>query len=318
MTANYDVVILGGGLAGPDAGDSVAAAVRSAATILVIERRTSSGAARPRTRSASRRSRSARTTSTPCSGCKEHLDDAAAAESSASASSSPKAATDVDQVAELGASRYLATPSYQLDRGIFENFLGEHARALGVEFVDGAVVRSFELGADGAAHRVRFETEACKQRSRAPLAHRCLGPRRPDQAQARAGSRTTRTTRTPSGSASARKIDVDEWSSDAAWLERCDPPFRWLSTNHLCGEGYWAWLIPLVLRLALGRHRLRREAASARDHEHVREGARLVPRAPAAAARRRSRASGTCCRTSVSCATSPTAASRCSRAIAGR
>ena len=41
------------------------------------------------------------------------------------------------------------------------------------------------------------------------------------------------------------KIDVDEWSSDAAWLKRCDPPYRWLSTNHLCGEGYWAWLIPL-------------------------------------------------------------------------
>jgi hypothetical protein len=41
------------------------------------------------------------------------------------------------------------------------------------------------------------------------------------------------------------KIDVDEWSSDAAWLGRCDPPYRWLSTNHLCGEGYWAWLIPL-------------------------------------------------------------------------
>ncbi len=41
------------------------------------------------------------------------------------------------------------------------------------------------------------------------------------------------------------RIDMDEWSTDSKWLNRCDPPFRWLSTNHLCGEGYWAWLIPL-------------------------------------------------------------------------
>src|SRR5690606_8638988 len=23
-------------------------------------------------------------------------------------------------------------------------------------------------------------------------------------------------------------------------------PHRWLSTNHLCGRGYWVWLIPLA------------------------------------------------------------------------
>jgi hypothetical protein len=27
---------------------------------------------------------------------------------------------------------------------------------------------------------------------------------------------------------------------------RCSPPERWRSTNHLCGPGYWVWLIPLV------------------------------------------------------------------------
>ncbi len=36
---------------------------------------------------------------------------------------------DVDAVTEIGASRYLATPGYQLDRGIFENFLGETVRS---------------------------------------------------------------------------------------------------------------------------------------------------------------------------------------------
>jgi hypothetical protein len=42
------------------------------------------------------------------------------------------------------------------------------------------------------------------------------------------------------------RIDVNQWSSDADWLARCNPPHRWLSTNHLVGEGYWVWLIPLA------------------------------------------------------------------------
>jgi hypothetical protein len=43
----------------------------------------------------------------------------------------------------------------------------------------------------------------------------------------------------------AERIDINDWSSDTAWLARCDPPNRWLSTNHLMGPGYWVWLIPL-------------------------------------------------------------------------
>lgn len=151
---------------------------------------------------------------------------------------------DLDQVTELGASRYLATPSYQLDRGIFENFLGEHARALGVQFIDGAVVRSFDIGTGGAKHSVRYEVDGERHEvssrwlidasGRAGLVKRKLGLQQDNAHDANAiwfriGA----------------KIDVNEWSSDPSWLQRCDPPYRWLSTNHLCGEGYWAWLIPL-------------------------------------------------------------------------
>ncbi len=42
------------------------------------------------------------------------------------------------------------------------------------------------------------------------------------------------------------RIAIDEWPADPAWRSRCTPPARWLSTNHLVGEGYWAWLIPLA------------------------------------------------------------------------
>jgi flavin-dependent dehydrogenase len=152
--------------------------------------------------------------------------------------------TEVDQVVELGASRYLSTPTYQLDRGIFENFLGEHARSLGVQFIDGATVRSFDLGASGAAHHVRFANDDASSEvecrwlidasGRAGLIKRKLGLAQDNAHDANAVWFRL-----------GAKVDIDEWSSNPAWLERCDPPLRWLSTNHLCGPGYWAWLIPL-------------------------------------------------------------------------
>jgi flavin-dependent dehydrogenase len=153
----------------------------------------------------------------------------------------------IDDVVELGASRYLATPSYQLDRGIFENFLAQHAQSLGVRFIDGASVTQFTLADEGgsAMHQVSFDREGSKYRidarwlidasGRAGLIKRKLDLAEANEHDANAiwfriGSR----------------IDVDEWSSDAEWHARCDPPRRWLSTNHLCGPGYWAWLIPLA------------------------------------------------------------------------
>jgi flavin-dependent dehydrogenase len=155
-----------------------------------------------------------------------------------------EARDDLAAVTELGASRYLSTPSYQLDRGIFENYLGEHARELGVQFVDGAVVRSFDIGTQGAMHAVRYEREGVQHDAssrwlvdasgRAGLIKRKLGLQQDNAHDANAIWFRL-----------SGKIDVDEWSSDAAWLQRCDPPYRWLSTNHLCGAGYWAWLIPL-------------------------------------------------------------------------
>ena len=151
---------------------------------------------------------------------------------------------DVDRVVELGASRFLATPAYQLDRGIFENYLGEHARSLGIDFLDGAVVRSVELGRDGAAHQVRY-THADQEHvvqsrwvvdasGRAGILKRKLDLAQPNDHDANAVWFRLST-----------RVDVNEWSSDEHWLNRCQPPNRWLSTNHLCGEGYWAWLIPL-------------------------------------------------------------------------
>src|SRR6185503_20944121 len=65
---------------------------------------------------------------------------------------------DIDAVTELGASNYLHTPGYQIDRGILENFLCERVREQGIELITGATVREIALADDGP-HRVRYESE---------------------------------------------------------------------------------------------------------------------------------------------------------------
>lgn len=152
---------------------------------------------------------------------------------------------DIDATLELGASRFLATPAYQIDRGIFENFLGAHARALGVRFIDAAVVRDLEVGAAGQPHRIELERGGAREAvqahwlidasGRAGLLKRKLALAQPNEHDANAVWFRIGT-----------KIDVDDWSQNAAWRDRCTPHNRWLSTNHLCGDGYWVWLIPLA------------------------------------------------------------------------
>ncbi|MDQ3287626.1 MAG: FAD-dependent oxidoreductase [Pseudomonadota bacterium] len=159
--------------------------------------------------------------------------------------------SDIDQCTELGVSAILSTPSWQLDRGRFENFLGEHARALGVDFRNEAVVRGFDLGEGGAAHIVRYEHEGESRvlqaqwlvdaAGRAGLVKRKLG-----LAQANAHNANAVWWRVEG------LIDANDWSDNPQWLQRTTPPDRWRSTNHMCGPGYWFWLIPL----ASGAHSL--------------------------------------------------------------
>ena len=153
---------------------------------------------------------------------------------------------DIDQVTEIGASRFLSVPSYQIDRGIFENFLGAEVQRRGIRFVDGAIVRQVELSEDDARpHRLSYqhagETHHASARwvidacGRAGLLKRKLGLAQPNAHEANAVWFRVQ-----------HRIDIDRWSDNVAWRERCEPQARWLSTNHLVGAGYWVWLIPLA------------------------------------------------------------------------
>ncbi|GAB3312380.1 NAD(P)/FAD-dependent oxidoreductase [Luteimonas notoginsengisoli] len=158
---------------------------------------------------------------------------------------------DIERCTELGVSRLLPTPSWQIDRGRFENFLGLRARSLGVDFRDGATVRAIALDDGDAAHEVTFEHAG---------ATTTLSSRWVVDASGRAGllKRKLDLAQDNDHDANAAwwrvegRIDPNDWSDDPQWLARCTPPDRWRSTNHMCGPGYWFWLIPL----ASGAHSL--------------------------------------------------------------
>ncbi|MCE4299326.1 NAD(P)/FAD-dependent oxidoreductase [Xanthomonas hortorum] len=151
---------------------------------------------------------------------------------------------DIDRCTELGVSQILPTPSWQIDRGRFENFLGERARAQGITFVDSCSVKGVDLADDDSDHAVRYE--------RAGEAG-TLSARWVVDASGRAGLLKRKLGLAQDNAHDANAvwwrveglIDPDGWSQDSSWLQRCTPPDRWRSTNHMCGPGYWFWLIPL-------------------------------------------------------------------------
>ncbi|OQP79600.1 halogenase [Xanthomonas phaseoli pv. syngonii LMG 9055] len=151
---------------------------------------------------------------------------------------------DIDRCTELGVSKILPTPSWQIDRGRFENFLGERACAQGIAFIDSCSVKGVDLSEDDTDHAVRFERDGTPgtlaarwvvdASGRAGLLKRKLGLAQDNEHNANAVWWRVE-----------GLIDPNGWSQDSNWLQRCTPPDRWRSTNHMCGPGYWFWLIPL-------------------------------------------------------------------------
>ncbi|MEO7432245.1 MAG: tryptophan 7-halogenase, partial [Dokdonella sp.] len=152
--------------------------------------------------------------------------------------------SDLENVTELGVSDVLPTPTYQIDRGILENFLGEEAQRRGIAFVDDAMVRAIDLATDGGDHEVRLSVGNTE---------RSVRSRWLVDASGRAGMLKRKLAldvpNAHDGNAVWFRIDdrltIDGWCADHNWQSRCNPAERWRSTNHMVGPGYWVWLIPL-------------------------------------------------------------------------
>jgi 2-polyprenyl-6-methoxyphenol hydroxylase-like FAD-dependent oxidoreductase len=198
---------------------------------------------------------------------------------------------DLVRRVELGPPAFPPVPSFQLDRGRFENALLAMLRADGVEVLDGCAVKQIRLDpADG--HELEIETAAGRRTVRARflvdasgrsgLIRRQLGLTRPVTHVANACWFRVKS-----------RVRVDDWGSDPAWRARVPGDRRWLSTNHLMGRGYWVWLTydgqPPVVRAGTDEHH-DLEVVTERDQRVRHRTGR--PRGPAALEEHRALAYG--------------------------
>jgi flavin-dependent dehydrogenase len=151
---------------------------------------------------------------------------------------------DISKRVEFGGDRFPPHDNYQIDRGLFENELASRARGLGVDVLQGCRVQDVDFGDD--LHEVSFtQMEAdvsTKARwvvdaaGRASLLKRKLGL-----------AKDVGHTINSAWFRLAGGLDIEDWGRDnEEWMGKMvEPGIRKFSTNHLMGEGYWVWMIPL-------------------------------------------------------------------------
>lgn len=153
---------------------------------------------------------------------------------------------DISQRLELGGKRYAPVPSYQFDRGRFENYLARRCEQQGVEFIDGATIRHVEL----TGGRMRHEVEAVRDGETIKMRARWVADASGRAAVIKRKLGLGLESNHKCNAVWLRvddKINVDDWCDDPEWRAgHADLTSRWYSTNHLMGEGYWVWLIPLA------------------------------------------------------------------------
>jgi flavin-dependent dehydrogenase len=153
--------------------------------------------------------------------------------------------TDLTQRIERGPSGPPHVPSYQLDRGRFENFLGAQALEAGIDLFGGTTVEGVELGDE--YHEVTFtrggETMTTRARWLADANGRAFTLKKKlDLFEENGHVINAAWFRLGGG------IDIEDWADpdDEEFFARMsERGLRKNSTNHICGEGYWVWMIPL-------------------------------------------------------------------------
>ncbi len=146
-------------------------------------------------------------------------------------------------MSEIGSQSLPYHPSFQLDRGALEQHLLDSSGALGAEVLEGAKVLDVELGEPH--HRVTFEHQGrtrtvaagfvADASGRASIVAKKLSLRMPTpEHQCLASWGRVRNC-----------VDLDGHTIDPAFRARARYSPRRLSTVHFMHRGYWIWFIPL-------------------------------------------------------------------------
>lgn len=151
---------------------------------------------------------------------------------------------DITDRVELGPRERLPVPSHQIDRGTFENYLVTLTQEKGSEFILGARVKDVQLSESGGKHRVTYMHQGVEKMvesrwvadatSRGSVLKKKLGFQKPMEHHVNAVWYRLKGV-----------IDIDDWSKNETWRSYLKPGLRYLSTVHFMDKGYWLWVIPL-------------------------------------------------------------------------
>ena len=150
---------------------------------------------------------------------------------------------DIASRVELGPRLRLPVPSHQLDRGTLENYMMRLTREKGTELLLGAKVSNVDLSVD-TGHKVSYikdgEEISVKCRWVADASGRASVLKRKLQFQKPMEHHSNAVWWRLKG-----VIDIDTWTNDKEWQTFLEPGLRYLSTVHFMDSGYWLWVIPL-------------------------------------------------------------------------
>lgn len=150
--------------------------------------------------------------------------------------------------AEVGLSEFHEPHSFQIDRGVFEQYLRNLNVEANINVIENSSVQDIMLADDEQAHTILYkqadakETQTVKARwvidamSRRRYLQKKLGLEKPNDKKYNAAWFRI-----------DERIDVADLvpKNEEEWHNRVPNNMRYYSTNHLVGEGYWVWLIPL-------------------------------------------------------------------------
>jgi flavin-dependent dehydrogenase len=153
---------------------------------------------------------------------------------------------DITLRAEWGDRSFAPVPTYQLDRGRFENALAERCRELGVDLSGGCRVKDVELGAD--EHSVRYSRGDTEETVRGRWVVDAAGRAFVLKRKLGLEKDVNHAINSAWWRVANGLVDHEQWGADdPAFIGRMEKPgIRKHSTTHLVGEGYWVWLIPLA------------------------------------------------------------------------